>query len=119
MRRCRCPADYGSGVARHPFTRFLKTTDASRMTNVAWGVCPEAAQPRGVLARWRAGTVEVPVKHVTLIALAACTLGAGCATYTERTVVEKPVPARTVYTETTPATVVPPPATTTTVYTTR
>jgi hypothetical protein len=49
------------------------------------------------------------MKHLTLIALAACTLVAGCMSYTERTVVQKPAPAQsTVYA---PA---PAPATTTT-----
>jgi hypothetical protein len=49
------------------------------------------------------------MKYLTLIALAACTFATGCMSYTERTVVQKPVPAQsTVYT-TTPA-----PTTTTT-----
>jgi hypothetical protein len=39
------------------------------------------------------------VKPLTLVAVAACTLAAGCMSYTERTVVQKPVPAQsTVYT---------------------
>ena len=39
------------------------------------------------------------MKHLTLVALAACTLAVGCMSYTERTVVQKPVPAQsTVYT---------------------
>jgi hypothetical protein len=39
------------------------------------------------------------VKYLTLIALAACTFATGCMSYTERTVVQKPVPAQsTVYT---------------------
>lgn len=50
------------------------------------------------------------MKPFTLIAVAACILAGGCASYTERKVVEKPVPAQsTVYT--TPAA---PAATTTT-----
>jgi len=58
------------------------------------------------------------VKQVAIILTAACSLVAGCASYTER-VVEKPVPARTaertvVYDNTAPV-----PAQTTTVYTTR
>jgi hypothetical protein len=57
------------------------------------------------------------VKQVAIIIIAACSLVAGCATYTER-VVEKPVPARpverTVVYDTTPGA-----APTTTVYTTR
>lgn len=58
------------------------------------------------------------MKQVAIIAVAACALVAGCASYTER-VVEKPVPARTaertvVYDNTAPV-----PAQTTTVYTTR
>lgn len=57
------------------------------------------------------------MKQVAIIAVAACSLVAGCASYTER-VVEKPVPARTaertVVYDTTPA-----PTQTTTVYTTR
>ncbi len=57
------------------------------------------------------------VKQVAILTLAACTLVAGCASYSER-VVEKPVPARsaerTVVYNTTPA-----PAQSTTVYTTR
>ena len=53
------------------------------------------------------------MKPVILIAIAACMLAGGCASYS-RTVVEKPVPATTtVYAETTPA------PSTTTVYTTR
>jgi hypothetical protein len=32
------------------------------------------------------------MKYLTLVVVAACTLVAGCASYTERTVVEKPVP---------------------------
>lgn len=57
------------------------------------------------------------MKQVAIILTAACSLVAGCASYTER-VVEKPVPARSaertvVYN--TPAA----PAQTTTVYTTR
>jgi PBP1b-binding outer membrane lipoprotein LpoB len=48
------------------------------------------------------------VKPLVLIVLVACVL-AGCASYTERTVVQKPVPAQsTVYTT------APAPATTTT-----
>ena len=39
------------------------------------------------------------MKYLTLVALAACTLATGCMSYTERTVVQKPVPAQsTVYT---------------------
>ena len=60
------------------------------------------------------------MRPVALVVLAACTLAAGCATYTER-VVEKPVPAkniqtteRTIYTD-----AYGQPATATTVYTTR
>ena len=61
------------------------------------------------------------MKSIAMIALAACSLAAGCATYTER-VVEKPVPAnsamttteRTIYTD-----AYGQPATATTVYTTR
>jgi hypothetical protein len=45
------------------------------------------------------------VKHLTLVALAACTLAAGCMSYTERTVVQKPAPAQsTVYAPAPPAT---------------
>ena len=64
--------------------------------------------------------MRVNVKPIAMIVLAACTLAAGCATYTER-VVEKPVAARgtttterTVYTD-----AYGQPATATTVYTTR
>ena len=57
------------------------------------------------------------MKKVALMAIAACSFVAGCASYTER-VVEKPAPAqpaeRTVVYDTTPG-----PAQTTTVYTTR
>ncbi len=58
------------------------------------------------------------MKQVAIILTVACSLVAGCASYTER-VVEKPVPARTaertvVYDNTAPV-----PAQTTTVYTTR
>lgn len=60
------------------------------------------------------------MKSLPIIALAACALAAGCATYSER-VVEKPVPARTatttertVYTDSSGL-----PAATTTVYSTR
>jgi len=57
------------------------------------------------------------MKQVALISIAACSLVAGCASYSER-VVEKPVPARTadrtVVYDTAPA-----PSQTTTVYTTR
>jgi len=57
------------------------------------------------------------MKQVAIILIGACTLVAGCASYTER-VVEKPVPARTaertVVYDTGPA-----PTQTTTVYTTR
>ena len=57
------------------------------------------------------------MKQVALLSIAACSLVAGCASYSER-VVEKPVPARTadrtVVYDTTPA-----PAPTTTVYTSR
>ena len=60
------------------------------------------------------------MKPIAIIVLAACAVGAGCATYTER-VVEKPVAAnriattkRTYYTD-----AYGQPATTTTVYTTR
>jgi hypothetical protein len=49
------------------------------------------------------------VKYLTLVAVAACTLAAGCASYTERTVVQKPVPAQTTVYST-----APPPTTTTT-----
>ena len=49
------------------------------------------------------------MKYLTLVALAACTLAAGCASYTERTIVEKPVPAQSTVYATTPA-----PTTTTT-----
>ncbi len=49
------------------------------------------------------------MKYLTLVALAACTFATGCMSYSERTVVQKPVPAQsTVYT-TSPA-----PTTTTT-----
>lgn len=66
------------------------------------------------------------MKPATLIALAACILAAGCATYS-RTTVEKPVPATTTTATTVPATTTtvytdPAPASatsTTTVYTTR
>ena len=38
------------------------------------------------------------MKYLTLVAVAACALATGCASYTQRTVVEKPVPAQpTVY----------------------
>ena len=38
------------------------------------------------------------MKYLTLVAVAACALAAGCASYPQRTVVEKPVPAQpTVY----------------------
>ena len=49
------------------------------------------------------------MKYLTLLVVAACTLAAGCASYTQRTVVEKPVPAQTTVYSTAPA-----PATTTT-----
>jgi hypothetical protein len=49
------------------------------------------------------------VKYLTLLVVAACTLAAGCASYTQRTVVEKPVPAQTTIYGTAPA-----PTTTTT-----
>jgi hypothetical protein len=59
------------------------------------------------------------VKPLPMLAIAACAIATGCATYTER-VVEKPVPARavttterTVYTDSRGQ-----PAATTTVYTT-
>ena len=43
------------------------------------------------------------MKYLTLVALAACTFATGCMSYTERTVVQKPVPAQsTVYTTTPP-----------------
>lgn len=54
------------------------------------------------------------VKHVAIIAVAACAFVAGCASYTER-VVEKPVPARSAVVYDT----APVPTQTTTVYTTR
>ncbi len=39
------------------------------------------------------------MKPLALVAAVACLLAAGCASYTQRTVVEKPVPAQsTVYT---------------------
>lgn len=61
-------------------------------------------------------TWSIPVKQFAIITIAACSLVAGCASYTER-VVEKPAPARpverTVVYDTTPG------AQTTTVYTTR
>jgi hypothetical protein len=56
-----------------------------------------------------ARTKERPVKYLTLITLAACTLAAGCASYTERTVVQKPAPAQSAVYTTTPV-----PSTTTT-----
>ena len=60
------------------------------------------------------------MRPVALVVFAACTLAAGCATYTER-VVEKPVPARSI--QTTERTIYTDaygqPATATTVYTTR
>ena len=34
------------------------------------------------------------MKYLTLVALAACTFATGCMSYTERTVVQKPVPAQ-------------------------
>ena len=43
------------------------------------------------------------MKYLTLVALAACTLAAGCASYTQRTVVEKPVPAQPTVYSTAPA----------------
>jgi hypothetical protein len=43
------------------------------------------------------------VKYLTLVALAACSLVAGCMSYTERTVVQKPVPAQPVVYTTQPA----------------
>jgi hypothetical protein len=49
------------------------------------------------------------VNYLTLLVVAACTLAAGCASYTERTVVEKPVPAPGTVYRTAPA-----PASTTT-----
>ncbi len=49
------------------------------------------------------------MKYLTLVAVAACTLAVGCASYTERTVVQKPVPAQTTVDSTAPA-----PTTTTT-----
>jgi len=51
------------------------------------------------------------VKYLTLVIGAACTLVVGCASYTERTVVEKPVPAQAPVYGTAPA----PTTTTTTV----
>ena len=33
------------------------------------------------------------MKYLTLVALAVCTFATGCMSYTERTVVQKPVPA--------------------------
>jgi len=60
------------------------------------------------------------LKHIALVAIAACTLTAGCSIRTERTVVEKPVPA-TVTTERTttiPSDLVSPATTTTTTYVT-
>ncbi|MDP2330268.1 MAG: hypothetical protein Q8M19_06170 [Reyranella sp.] len=60
------------------------------------------------------------MKPLAMLAIAACAIATGCASYTER-VVEKPVPARavttterTIYTDSSGL-----PATTTTVYTTR
>jgi len=44
------------------------------------------------------------VNYLTLVAVAACTLAAGCASYTERTVVQKPVPAQTTVYSTAPTT---------------
>ena len=64
---------------------------------------------RGAFARWQLATQERSVKYLTLVAVAACTLAAGCASYTERTVVQKPVPAQTTVYSTAPA-----PTTTTT-----
>ena len=49
------------------------------------------------------------MKYLTLVVLAACTFVAGCMSYTERTVVQKPVPAQPVVYTTQPA-----PTTTTT-----
>lgn len=49
------------------------------------------------------------MKYLTLVAVAACALAAGCASYTQRTVVEKPVPAQPTIYSTAPA-----PTTTTT-----
>jgi hypothetical protein len=43
------------------------------------------------------------VKHLSLVVLAACTLATGCASYTQRTDVEKPVPAQTTVYSTVPA----------------
>ena len=43
------------------------------------------------------------MKYLTLVALAVCTFVAGCMSYTERTVVQKPVPAQPVVYTTTPA----------------
>ena len=44
------------------------------------------------------------MKYVSLLAIAACGLTAGCSIKTERTVVEKPAPTSTVvYTEPAPA----------------
>lgn len=44
------------------------------------------------------------MKPLVLAAVAACLMAAGCASYTERKVVEKPVPAQTtVYTTPAPA----------------
>ena len=57
------------------------------------------------------------MKQVAIIALAACSFVAGCASYTER-VVEKPVPARTAE-RTVVYDTAPVPTQTTTVYTTR
>lgn len=63
------------------------------------------------------------MNHLSLAAMTACVLVAGCGSYTERTVVEKPVPVpaqRTVvYTEATPGPPVAPPATVYTTTTTR
>jgi hypothetical protein len=49
-------------------------------------------------------------QHVAIVAVTACTIVAGCGSYSER-VVEKPVPAERTVVYTDPA---PPPATTTT-----
>jgi hypothetical protein len=51
-------------------------------------------QPCGPAIRCRERTQESAVKYLTLVALAACTFAAGCMSYTERTVVQKPVPAQ-------------------------
>ena len=43
------------------------------------------------------------MKYLTLVTLAACTFVAGCMSYTERTIVQKPVPAQPVVYTTQPA----------------